>query len=378
MSTSKPKILYLTHQYDNKGGVEEHLKSLENYLTKEYEITIIYPSDSHLVLKQTGKDLVHLPAHKKTNLDPIRATQTEVSLDLALQVVRPDLIHLVHLFNWPASAALICLQLGIPVIASFHDYFLLTPEFTMQNANTSEELITKEYSERAFNTDISEFLSARREFLKSVVRNFSARIVPSKHLKNLLSEVFPSDFKIIEYGIEGFNTIEAPKCDPPRFGYLGRFLPQKGVEVLLEAFGKVHNIYPDIELYMYGGDLEDKTSGITSFGQYDRKDLGKIVSSFDVGIIPSIFAETYCMTASELWYGNRTFIASEIGALKERVKHKSNGFLIKPNSSSELAKAMEWFIENDDWKNWELPSPLMARQMADKYDELYSHFLKKP
>ena len=376
MSISKPKILFLTHQYDNLGGVEEHLKSLEKHLSEKYEFAIIYPDEKHLILRQTGKDTFYLPAHKRTEIDPIRASQTEISLDLALQVVKPDLIHIVHLCFWPASAALLCLQSRTPVVTSFHDYFLLTPEFTMQGASTSEEVLTKEYSEKTFGADISEFLAARREFYKSLIPNFSARIVPSKYLDNLLSNTFSSSFEIIECGIENFTVSSKENSSIPRFGYLGSYLSQKGVEVLLESFEKVYKKHPKAELYMYGGDLDKEIPGVKSFGKYRRNDLGEIISNFDVGVIPSIFAETYCMTASELWHGKRTFIASKIGALADRVKHKENGFLVKPNSATDLAEAMNWFIENDEWKNWKLPSPSMARQMADKYNELYSHFVK--
>lgn len=375
MNKRKPKILYLTHQYDNKGGVEEFLRSLEKHHAEDFDTSILYPHEDSLILRQQGKKLVSLPAQVKTGIDPIRATQTEISLDLAIQIVNPDLIHIVHLFNWPSSAALICLQFGLPVVASFHDYYLLTPEFTMQNCDNLDSLVTKDYAERIFGADISEFLIARRDYFKNLISNFSARIVPSDYLENQLKSVFPVEFKKIEYGIEDFNYLEGTQSVKAKFGYLGRFLPQKGVEILLEAFSKLHSNYPDVELYMYGGEFKEDPPGIKSFGQYERKDLTKIISSFEVGIIPSIFAETYCMTASELWHGKRTFIASEIGALKERIKHKNNAYLFNSGSAAELAEAMEWFINNEDWKTWELPTPPLADEMSVKYKLLYQELI---
>ena len=160
---------------------------------------------------------------------------------------------------------------------------------------------------------------------------------------------------------------------------MGSLLPQKGYLSLLEGFRLFHEHHPSSELHLFGGGdgaVVTPQEGVTFHGNYQPGDIPTILSLFDVGIIPSIFAETFCLVLSELWHAGRAVGASRIGALKERITDGVNGRLFTPGNPGEIAQTLEWFTTNESWRKWEVPEVRLLDAMIGEYQTLYRSMVK--
>lgn len=372
-----PKLLLIVHQFYNRAGIEEHVKALAVTLKDSFEIHTVFPHQGALRVVHEGKETLALPAPPVHLLAPYQVPDVERALLQIFERVKPDLFHVVHSVFWPLSLYDLCLKTEKPLVTSFHDYYALTPYWTMQGESDTSILTSKEHALKIFKKDISPYLLERRKVFERAMKSAQKRVVASHFIKDTLQTIFPDEFDVIPYGILPYELPSKQPEVPPgktlRFGYLGTLIPQKGAESLLKAFIHVRKRFPEISLEIFGGKnpLPNEIPGVTFHGPYETENLGSIMPQFDVGIIPSIFAETFSIVLSELWYAKKPVAASNIGALGERIQDLKNGRLFEAGNPREIAEVLEWFITNEEWREWEAPNPPLAEEMGAMYEELY-------
>jgi len=385
---SKTKLLFVVHGYNNKAGVEEHVKLLVSYLRGTYQISVCFPEAGSIFLVQDGAGILRYPGDQIDLIAPYHAEKSEWAFKQILNRTQPDIIHIEHFLNWPLAIIDLATKYGVPVVLNFHDYYALTPSYTMQGAEDPQELVSSIYSMRFFEADISDYLLSRRQALMRSFQYVSKLITPSHYLANQLRKVFPYNFTVVENGIQAFTVKDTSRAWPElRFAYLGTDHPQKGWEMLISAFQNIHKTNKDIKLHIYGDitaqnitrstNLIPDLSGITFHGLYKREDLPQILSKINVGVIPSLFPETYSLVLSELWQGGIVPLVSDIGAMKIRVQDGINGKKFISGDVNSLISALEWFIDNDSWKGWTLPTPRHVTAMGAEYDNIYQKLISE-
>lgn len=378
--TKRPKILYLVHFYHNRGGVEEHVRALAKGLNDEFELYILAPEEGRLVLIQDGRIIRSYSADKVAwPISPYRQESLESATAQVITEIEPDIIHVQHFLHWHVGVFEQLLSTKIPVVLTFHDYFVITPFYTMQGAGSPEVALTKEYCELIFQADISEYVNKRFNILKDVLNGCRAFICPSKSLSTALSSLLPLEFRVIEHGIESFTPEPSSVANTTtRFGFLGSKLPQKGWMELLKAFQVLRQELPNIELSFFGGGqgAPAASPGVSFHPSYGQEDLPRIMSQFDVGVIPSLFPETYSYVLSELWMAGKPVAASRIGSLAERVEEGKTGRLFTPGDISAMIEALRWYAESTEWREWKIARPRLLRDMLEDYRVLYRSFAK--
>lgn len=377
----KTRILFIAHAFYNIGGVELFTKHLTQGLAgqgegEEFEPWLLFPHNSVLkllpVTQCVNKVGYTLPFVAIPPLAPLRHGLCEETLGYVLRILKPDLIHVVHFVHWPLSVLQQVLDYPAPSIVSFHDYYAITPAYTMEGVSDPQECFTPEYSANVFGADITSILLERRKYLAECLSLFRRRIVPSKFLADVLNKVFPADYQVIEYGIEPFTPLERPTTSGPaqKIGFFGRLLPQKGWDLLLEPFRRVRAKYPSIELHFYGGSGMDEP-GIFFHGILERQALPTALASVDIAFMPARFPETYCMMLSELWRAKVPVIAARIGALAARIEDGVTGRLFTPDDQDEIERLIEWCVTCDEWRGWELPGARVVEEMVGEYVGVY-------
>src|SRR5689334_14188674 len=150
-AAAKPRLLYLVHQYDNPGGVELHTRALAEGLSDRYETAVAFPHQGRIRLMSGPGRAADYPADPPAwPVTPHRAPRTEESLARILDAVKPDLIHVQHFLHWPLAVIDRAVESGVPVVVSFHDFYAVTPLFTMQGADDPEQTFTPAWSRSAF------------------------------------------------------------------------------------------------------------------------------------------------------------------------------------------------------------------------------------
>ena len=170
---SRPKLLYFLHNFHNRAGTEEHVKTLSAELKASFEIAFLFPANGEVFLRLAdteeelsfGGEAVEAPFFIK------RHPLVDEALLKALSSFAPNLIHIHHLFNWPTNSLETLLDYaqnkGIKTLLTFHDYFFLTPIFTMQGVNTAADAMSEKYSMAVFGKDIRGFLKQRQDYFRS-------------------------------------------------------------------------------------------------------------------------------------------------------------------------------------------------------------------
>jgi glycosyltransferase involved in cell wall biosynthesis len=378
MADGKPRLLYLVHCYDNLAGVELHTRALAEGLAQRYEVAVAFPQQGRIRLLRGGAS-ADFPADESAwPATPYRAPRTEQALARVLADVRPDLVHVQHFLHWPLGVLDQAADYGAPVVISFHDFYAITPLFTMQGADDPEQTFTPAYSRAAFGSDLSAYLAERRRLLGAALARAHVRVAVSEFLRRQLARIFPGPYRVIEYGIRPFTPLPpAPRGPGLRFGCVGSLIPQKGWRSVYDAFPDVRRRHPRAELHFHGGPVPAGAApeGMTFHGAFRPEDLPRLCAGLDVAVIPSLFPETYCLVLSEMWQAGLPVAVADVGALGERVSDGVNGKKFPPGDAHAIAEALCWFAEHDDWRRWQLPRPRLVEAMLADYDRLYQELL---
>jgi glycosyltransferase involved in cell wall biosynthesis len=130
----------------------------------------------------------------------------------------------------------------------------------------------------------------------------------------------------------------------------GRFVPEKGHEVLLRAVRRLETEFPGLGLVLAGsGPIEEEVRreagrlGIAErvrfMGDLPRRALFEIERGADVVVVPSLY-EGFGLAAAEAMALGAPVVASDAGGLSELIDDGITGRLARAGSSDDLAAAI--------------------------------------
>ena len=164
--------------------------------------------------------------------------------------------------------------------------------------------------------------------------------------------------------------------------------PNKGFDLLLKALKLLSERIPKIELIVFGQLSPEKPPDLGVPVHYtghlhDDISLRMLYSAADALVVPSKL-EAFGQTASEAHSCATPVIAFKTSGLIDIVDHEVTGYLAKAFEPADLAKGIEWVIENRE-RLEKLGGN--ARQKAEKnfdypivggrYNELYEDYIRE-
>jgi len=143
----------------------------------------------------------------------------------------------------------------------------------------------------------------------------------------------------------------APLRGPPTVAYAGRLVPEKGVNLLIQAFARMRPECPEARLVIAGTGPQESAlrALILQLGISDAVEMhdhlapGQLASTLErawVHVVPSRWPEPFGLTATEAMMRGTAVIASRIGGLAESVMHDVTGLHVPPGDEVALAHAM--------------------------------------
>jgi glycosyltransferase involved in cell wall biosynthesis len=151
----------------------------------------------------------------------------------------------------------------------------------------------------------------------------------------------------------GTPVVEA--CDPlhevPTAAFVGRLVPEKGVDVLIQAFGRILRELPHAQLVIIGDGPErahlerliasmNLSGHVTLRGHLARADAERAVQGCWVQVAPSRWSEPFGVVAIEAQMRGTAVIASRIGGFSETVEDGRTGVLVAPGDADALHDAL--------------------------------------
>jgi glycosyltransferase involved in cell wall biosynthesis len=347
------KVLLVHNFYQQSGGED-----------------VVFAAEGNL-LREKGHDVIEFIEHN----DRVR---TMGKIDIAVQTFwsrlsyrkvsdilvkeKPDIVHFHNTFPLISpSAYYACHAKGIPVIQTLHNYRLLCPEATFyRNGKVCEECLGKAIPWPG----VQHGCYHRSQVQTAVVAGMLAlhRIIGTWHDKVNIY-VALTEFgkqKLVEGGLQEEKIVVKPNFvqENPDIGehdgkfalYAGRFSPEKGIRILIEACKLNGNIPIKIvgdgpmlsSVEQYAAD----NPSISLVGKLAHTELLNLMKKAFFIIVPSECYETFSIVIAEAFAYGLPVIATNIGALREIVADNVTGLLFNPGDSADLAAKVRWAWEH--------------------------------
>jgi len=305
------------------------------------------------VFARDSKDLPNNLAGKMTAFfGGLYAARAVREFEAVLRDRRPDLVHIHELYPLISPWILPrCARAGIPVVMSCHDYRLSCPIAThyTRGADCHRCLGGREYW-----CVLRNCRASIPESVAYALRNASARrfdlfhrhvnlfMVPSGHLRDFLTGRLGIDPRRVVVNYPPIRVPPQPVADPSEGGYVayaGRFVHEKGVEVMVDACrraGLPMRFAGDAPSHPAVGPGDDASFVMTK----SPADLAQFYRGARVLAMPSIWPETFGVVAAEAMSHGVPVVASRIGALQETVRDGETGLLAEPGNAADLAEKL--------------------------------------
>lgn len=119
------------------------------------------------------------------------------------------------------------------------------------------------------------------------------------------------------------------------------------------------------------------------FKRYERKEMATVYRYSRICVIPSI-RESFGQTVIESFIYRTPVVVSNSSALKEIIRHNTNGLKFTPNSPKDLSVQIQRLIENDELCTKLIENGLKdvqnkydAKRMVDEYFSLYKSIIRQ-
>ncbi|TDS88338.1 glycosyltransferase involved in cell wall biosynthesis [Rahnella sp. BIGb0236] len=263
-----------------------------------------------------------------------------------LRALEPDIIH-IHfgvdaVINWSLFR-----RFDLPILITLHGYDINIKKAWWKSGK--EGLHLKDYPER---------------ILKIAQSKNVTFIAVSQELKKKAIEFgIPADKIFVSY--IGVDTVVFAKQNVPydsrkQILFVGRLVEKKGCGVLIEAFSKIHDKYPDVELKIIGtGPLEKQLKALAAslnvkvnfVGACNKHQVIEELSKSLVLCLPSVHAESgdaegFGLVLLEASACGVPVITSAFGGAKEGIINGVTGFAFEENDNNELSYRLTQLISD--------------------------------
>ncbi len=327
------RVLHLAWEYPpNKvGGLAEHVASLAKAYGEKYgEVVVLTPGygDFKEYEKEGNVEVYRFPAENIPAEDfPSWVAQLNtLFVNAAIPIIKEKDIQIIHAHDWIVSNASIILKhlFRIPLIATIH--------------------ATEHGRRGGIYDDRQQFI----HFLEERLAYEAWKVIAcSYYMRDEISYVLhvPHDkIEVIPNGvfeIEDSLVVSAEERSKYALPYehivffIGRHVYEKGLDVLIKAFSEALKVRDDLKLVIAGKGYytEEAKNLVYSLGIAHKvaflgfisdEERNKLYALSDVVVVPSRYEPFGIVALEGMKYG-KVVIASDVGGLREVVKHEYNG-----------------------------------------------------
>ena len=351
------RLLILTWEYPpaTVGGLSRHVYDLSRALARDdnevHVLTCSFAGEPDYVCRE-GVHVHRLAPEQLTAGDFLTwvGQMNRGMIGLAGRVIeqwgRPDLV---HAHDWMVGEAGLYLRdrYGLPLVATIH--------------------ATEYGRNHGIYTDLQRHIHLKEAQLTGEA---CAVICCSNYMAGEVTALFglpEGKVRVIPNGVDpeklavgrsrALNCTDLEERGPlPTVVFLGRLVPEKGVQVLLQAFPDVLARVPEARLIVAGrGPYRDYLSGLArELGLEERvafigfvDDLGRnrLLEKARVAVFPSLY-EPFGIVALEAMAARVPVVVADTGGLQDIVEHGVDGFKVPPGNAGMLGHYIAELLAN--------------------------------
>ncbi len=353
------KILLAHNYYAQRGGED---------VCADDDIGLLrmHGHDVH-VYSRDNREIGRTPGVGKfgAGMDALWSRRTVRELSDIFSLNRPDLVHVHNFFPLISPAIFhVCRRFDVPVIHTLHNFrmmcanglFYRDGKICEKCARTSSAWATwhRCYRDSALQSMAVSSMIGLHDRMQTWKRTVDQFIALTESARALFVRCGIPDRKIVVN--PNYLSVDPAQTDAPRSGavFVGRLSPEKGVEMLLEAWCAL----PDIPLTIVGegpcrSELEAmvKSRGLTRvrfLGFCAHAEVLKEIGNARILVMPSQWYETFGRTMMEAFAMGTPVVASRIGSMSDLVEHDVTGLLFDHASKDSLVSAVRTLIASPD------------------------------
>jgi glycogen synthase len=317
-----------------RGGVEElTLQLAREYRRRGHKVRVVVHHHPRDLARQSTVEGIpvyrlpfDLPGREPGRLAGYPLTLMTQVRSLGALAPRPDIIHVQCASNQVPALSLFARAHHIPLVITTQG------EVTM-DANAIYQRSTQ-----------------MRLALKAGSRAAATLTACSRHAGDDAAVVAPrfANSAVIPNGVDPSQWRVTPLPIEPSFAAWGRHVPQKGFDLLIDAFAVVRELHPSAVLRLGGsgpetGRLQAAAGpGVEFLGPLDRADVQALLAQSRVAVVPSRL-EPFGIVAVEAMAAGRGVVWSTRGGLGDATGHL--GWGVDPTDRTALARAMSTALE---------------------------------
>jgi glycosyltransferase involved in cell wall biosynthesis len=400
----KPRVLYVISSL--MGGTPQTNQDLMLALAAEYECFVLHCDSKELTLRHYAEgiymEIATHTLHAPIQALPHKSDEYDQVVAHWLMQWSIELVHIRHI-AWHSLGLLpVIKSLGIILINSFHDFYTLCPNVklldntqqycaakcTQSQGDCSHELWPKDAFFSLKNNQVHQW----QQMFAETLQYCDAFVTTNQSTKALFLQRYPGlsnkPFTVIEHGRD-FTHFEKLSVKPEPGETLRLLCPgnigdAKGLQLILQ----LANRRQDVEIHILGIVTEDVAlpANVVIHGSYVREQFFSRVAQIKphCGAVLSIWPETWCHTLTEMWAAGIPVIAVDIGAVGERIRQHSTGWLMYQNTVECLEETIDLARSSPDWEkkfqavmDWQTHEGAgqTCSAMATYYAQLYKTFL---
>jgi glycosyltransferase involved in cell wall biosynthesis len=349
------KILIVHNRYQQAGG-EDNVVAAEAKLLADHghEVELWNADNKDLPGGLSGKI--------KTAISTTYSSASKAIARDKLQSFKPDVVH-VHNFFPQISPSIYdaCLDKGVPVVQTLHNYRLICPgAMLMRGGKICEQCITGSpyqaawygcYRGSKLGSLVVAHMVAQHRKQGTWQHKVNRFIALTDFAKSKFVEAgFPSDKIVVKANFAHDPLQESPRLNrtTPGFAlFVGRISEEKGIKTLLQAW----SILDDKTLLKVAGtgslaDLLPGKNNIVALGLQNSSEISRLMQQAAFLVLPSEWYEGFPLVLVEAFAHGLPVLASRLGSMADIIMDGETGLLFTTGDADDLASKAKWLMDN--------------------------------
>jgi glycosyltransferase involved in cell wall biosynthesis len=348
-------VLQVHNHYQYIGG-EDHVVVAEGALLRQHGHQVVTFEAHHADLRGLGK--LALARKSIWNRDSYDRLRSAIRSSGATVVHVHNTVPLISPAVYDAARAE-----GVAVVQTLHNFRLLCPSGDfLRNANVCTRCLGKSVpwpsvvhacyrDDRAASIVLATMLSVHRA-RGTYTRGIDRYIVMTEFGRQLFTGAGIAEDRVV---VKPHFVDPDPSAGTGAGGYalfVGRLAPEKGIDVLLEAWERIGRALPlrimgDGPLGPRVAAAAARNPGIEWSGHAARGEVLAAMGEAMVVLVPSIWYETFGLVVIEAFSRGTPVVVSDMGAIAELVDHGRTGFRSRPGDPADLAAHVQTLVGDE-------------------------------
>lgn len=348
---NRKNVLYVVHSwFDNQdtrgaGGAPLHVYDIIKQNETTQNSFVLSPRDNGVYrlycYYKEGEFFLDFSTQPYSTSLHFYNTSYEEMIDKIITCFQIDTVHVHQLLGHSFSLMEAIKKHKLYSVITLHDFYYFCPlihlmrEFKVYCKDPYQEIECQKCLAYQYKVD-NNVIGPWRQECQRFLSQFNSIVCPSVDTKERYETYYPNlSVQVIEHGVNATTSEYVPTLDGTfHIAFIGIIGIHKGRKILKDTIKSAQLSTSKIHVHLFGSSDDDylchNHRNYTYHGLYEKNELPNLLAEHKIDLIciMPVWPETYSYTLTEAIMANIPVIATNIGAVGERVKTLKCGWLV--------------------------------------------------